>query len=293
MLFSGSFADDMKNNNTEYQQQQQLTPLQKRDSISDEVCSDDLKKKPRKEAGDSAKAPSRSGDDDSIEVGRRPRGRPPGSKNKPKPPVIITREADPPAAMRSHILEIGSGHDVVEAIAGFARRRGIGICVLAGSGAVSNVPLRQPMQTPATAVVLHGRFEILSISGAMLPPSMPALQSGVSVSLAGPQGQVVGGTVAGPLVAAGTVMVVAAGFENPSFHRFPANDGDDPSGVDISPGGDGCEADAPVHHPHRHHHHHHELNAPPAESCGMTIYSSHLPTDVIWTPTPRPPPPHY
>ncbi|EYU32682.1 hypothetical protein MIMGU_mgv11b018660mg [Erythranthe guttata] len=35
---------------------------------------------------------------------RRPRGRPPGSKNKPKPPIIVTR--DSPNALRSHVLEI-------------------------------------------------------------------------------------------------------------------------------------------------------------------------------------------
>ncbi|PRQ30552.1 hypothetical protein RchiOBHm_Chr5g0025921 [Rosa chinensis] len=36
------------------------------------------------------------------EVVRRPRGRPPGSKNKPKPPVIITRDTEP--AMSPYIL---------------------------------------------------------------------------------------------------------------------------------------------------------------------------------------------
>ncbi|KAF7828563.1 AT-hook motif nuclear-localized protein 23-like [Senna tora] len=39
-------------------------------------------------------------------VGRRPRGRPPGSKNKPKPPVIITRESA--NTLRAHILEVAS-----------------------------------------------------------------------------------------------------------------------------------------------------------------------------------------
>ncbi|KAJ0961930.1 hypothetical protein J5N97_029758 [Dioscorea zingiberensis] len=92
--------------------------------------------------------------------------------------------------MRNHILEIGSSHDVVEVIAGFMHRRGIGICVLAGSGVVSNVALHQSMKTLATAVELRGQLEILSISGAMRPPSMTALQSVVSVSLAGHRGSV-------------------------------------------------------------------------------------------------------
>ncbi|XP_039144491.1 AT-hook motif nuclear-localized protein 17-like [Dioscorea cayenensis subsp. rotundata] len=296
MLFSGcnnnNFTDDMKNHSSHHHQElsgdDQTKRSKKNTSISDLTT-----KTLTKTTGDGA----------TIEVARRPRGRPPGSKNKPKPPLIITRDSEPPpAAMRTHILEISTGHDIVDAIASFARRRSIGLCVLAGSGSVSNVTLRQPMQTPATAIVLRGRFEILSLSGSMLPPSLPTMQGGVSVSLAGPQGQVIGGMVAGPLLASGTVVVVAAGFENPTFTRLPDdndNDGDDNTAVDVSTGGEGCEADAHHHHHHHHHqhqqqHHHnqhhrheHELNAPPAESCGMTMYGS----DPIWAPTPRPPQP--
>ncbi|KAM0952547.1 putative AT-hook motif nuclear-localized protein 15-29 [Dioscorea sansibarensis] len=298
MLFSGcsssNFTDDMKNHPSHHHHHHH----------HQELSGDDQTKKPKKDTSttDHTTTTTKSltkttGDGATIEVARRPRGRPPGSKNKPKPPLVITRDAEPPAAMRTHILEISTGHDIVDAIASFARRRSIGLCVLAGSGSVSNVTLRQPMQTPAAAVVLRGRFEILSLSGSMLPPSLPTIQGGVSVSLAGPQGQVIGGMVAGPLLASGTVVVVAAGFENPSFDRLPEdNDGEDTTAVNVSPGGEGCEADAQAHHHHHHHHHQHhhqhhrhehELNAPPAESCGMAMYSS----DAIWTPTPRPPPP--
>ena len=45
----------------------------------------------------------------SVEAGaKRRRGRPPGSKNKPKPPPVVTRDVDPAAAMRLHMLEIPS-----------------------------------------------------------------------------------------------------------------------------------------------------------------------------------------
>ncbi|KAH7673890.1 AF0104/ALDC/Ptd012-like protein [Dioscorea alata] len=74
----------------------------------------------------------------------------------------------------------------------------MGLCVLAGSDSVSNVTLRQPMQTPATTIVLRGRFEILSLSDSMLPSSLPTMQCCVSVSLVGPQGQVIDDMVAGP-----------------------------------------------------------------------------------------------
>ncbi|EER95114.1 hypothetical protein BDA96_01G451100 [Sorghum bicolor] len=150
---------------------------------------------------------------------RRPRGRPPGSKNKPKPPVVVTRES--PNAMRSHVLEIASGADIVDAIAGFSRRRQRGVSVLSGTGAVTNVTLRQPAGAGAAAIALRGRFEILSMSGAFLPAPAPPGATGLAVYLAGGQGQVVGGSVMGELIASGPVMVIAATFGNATYERLP------------------------------------------------------------------------
>ncbi|KAL0432815.1 UNVERIFIED_CONTAM: AT-hook motif nuclear-localized protein 27 [Sesamum latifolium] len=118
---------------------------------------------------------------------RRPRGRPPGSKNKPKPPIIVTR--DSPNALRSHVLEVSAGNDIVESVSVYARRRGRGVCVLSGSGTVSNVTLRQPAAPAGSVVTLHGRFEILSLSGTVLPPPAPPGSGGLSIFLAGGQGQ--------------------------------------------------------------------------------------------------------
>lgn len=150
--------------------------------------------------------------------GKRPRGRPPGSKNKPKPPVVITKES--PNALRSHVLEISSGSDVAESIATFANRRHRGVSVLSGSGIVANVTLRQPA-APGGVITLHGRFEILSLNGAFLPAPSPPGATGLTVYLSGGQGQVVGGTVVGSLVASGPVMVIAATFANATYERLP------------------------------------------------------------------------
>uniref|UniRef100_A0ACD5WZH6 Uncharacterized protein n=1 Tax=Avena sativa TaxID=4498 RepID=A0ACD5WZH6_AVESA len=168
---------------------------------------------------DDASPPPSAGGGGSSGSGRRPRGRPPGSKNKPKPPVVVTRES--PNAMRSHVLEIASGADIVEAIAAFSRRRQRGVSVLSGSGAVTNVTLRQPAGTGAAAVALRGRFEILSLSGAFLPAPAPPGATGLAVYLAGGQGQVVGGSVMGELIASGPVMVIAATFGNATYERLP------------------------------------------------------------------------
>lgn len=149
---------------------------------------------------------------------RRPRGRPAGSKNKPKPPIIITR--DSPNALRSHVMEVANGCDIQESIANFATRKQRGICILSGNGTVTNVTLKQPA-APGEVVTLHGRFEILSLSGSFLPPPAPPAASGLTIYLAGGQGQVVGGGVMGPLLASGPVVIMAASFGNAAYERLP------------------------------------------------------------------------
>ncbi|KAJ1409331.1 PPC domain [Sesbania bispinosa] len=164
-----------------------------------------------------------------IEVAttRRPRGRPPGSKNKPKPPIFVTR--DSPNALRSHVMEIASGADIADCVVQFARRRQRGVCILSGSGTVVNVSLRQHT-APGAVMALHGRYDILSLTGSILPgPSLPGA-SGLTIYLSGGQGQVVGGGVVGPLVAAGPVMIMAATFSNATYERLPLEDGTEQEG---------------------------------------------------------------
>ncbi|KAI3443431.1 hypothetical protein Pfo_000096 [Paulownia fortunei] len=155
---------------------------------------------------------------------RRPRGRPAGSKNKPKPPIIITR--DSANALKAHAMEVTSGCDISESLVSFARRKQRGICVLSATGCVTNVTLRQPSSS-GSIVTLHGRFEILSLLGSILPPPAPPGVTGLAVYLAGAQGQVVGGSVVGALIASGPVVIMAATFMNATFDRLPLDDDDE------------------------------------------------------------------
>ncbi|XP_029130532.1 AT-hook motif nuclear-localized protein 20 isoform X3 [Cajanus cajan] len=169
-----------------------------------------------------------------VEVGtRRPRGRPPGSKNKPKPPIFVTR--DSPNSLKSHVMEVAGGADVAESVAQFARRRQRGVCVLSGSGSVANVTIRQPA-APGAVVALHGRFEILSLTGAFLPGPAPPGATGLTVYLAGGQSQIIGGSVVGSLVAAGPVMVIAATFANATYERLPLEEEEDDGGGSVQGG---------------------------------------------------------
>ncbi|KAJ8555675.1 hypothetical protein K7X08_013171 [Anisodus acutangulus] len=157
------------------------------------------------------------------EITRKPRGRPAGSKNKPKPPIIITR--DSANALRTHVMEIADGCDIMESISNFAGRRQRGVCIMSGTGIVTNVNLRQPA-SPGAVVTLHGRFEILSLAGSFLPPPAPPAASGLTIYLAGGQGQVVGGSVVGALMASGPVVIMAASFSNAAYERLPLEEDD-------------------------------------------------------------------
>ncbi|KAJ9146581.1 hypothetical protein P3X46_028825 [Hevea brasiliensis] len=165
-----------------------------------------------------------------VEVQKKPRGRPPGSKNKPKPPTVIAKDSE--SAMKPAILEISAGSDVIDSIISFARRSHTSISVISATGSVSNVTLRQPIPH-APSLYLHGPFNLLALSGSFLGSFAPKeCSSGSSslhssccfgISLAGAQGQVFGGIVAGKVLAASLVVVVATTFLNPTFHRLPSD----------------------------------------------------------------------
>nr|GLL20876.1 AT-hook motif nuclear-localized protein 15-like [Ipomoea trifida] len=230
--------------------------------------------------------------------GRRPRGRPPGSKNKPKPPIVVTKES--PNALRSHVMEISSGSDIVETIAAFARQRHRGVSVLSGSGIVTNVNLRQPA-VAGGVITLEGRFEILSLSGAFLPPPSPPGATGLTVYLAGGQGQVVGGNVVGSLVASGPVMIIAATFTNATYERLPLPEEETPppppeaaaAAMQLQPPSEvevaaatngGLAADPP------------SSSSLPLYNLPLNLFSNggHMPHhEVFWSPPPRPPPSNY
>ncbi|XP_068650713.1 AT-hook motif nuclear-localized protein 22 [Aristolochia californica] len=223
------------------------------------------------------------------EVSRRPRGRPAGSKNKPKPPIIITR--DSANALRAHVMEIANGCDVGESVATFARRRQRGVCILSGTGTVTNVTLRQPA-APGAVVTLHGRFEILSLSGSFLPPPAPPAATGLTIYLAGGQGQVVGGSVVGALVASGPVVIMAASFGNAAYERLPLED-EEP--IPISGGGPlGSPGGGLVSPQHQQQQQQQQLlpdpNTPLFHSLPPNLLNScQLPSDAYWAGGGRPP----
>ncbi|XP_010422177.1 PREDICTED: AT-hook motif nuclear-localized protein 1 [Camelina sativa] len=113
-----------------------------------------------------------------------------------------------------HIITVNTGEDVTMKIISFSQQGPRAICVLSANGVISSVTLRQPDSSGGT-LTYEGRFEILSLSGSFMPNDSGGTRSrtgGMSVSLASPDGRVVGGGVAGLLVAASPVQVVVGSF---------------------------------------------------------------------------------
>ncbi|KAJ9153906.1 hypothetical protein P3X46_027294 [Hevea brasiliensis] len=155
-----------------------------------------------------------------VEVQKKPRGRPPGSKNKPKPPTVITKDSE--SAMKPTILEISAGSDVIDSIISFARTSHTSISVISTTGSVSNVTLRQPIPH-APSLYFHGSFKLQALWARFLVPFSLHSSCCFGTYLAGAQGQVFGGIVAGKVLAASLVVVVATTFLNPTFHRLPSD----------------------------------------------------------------------
>ncbi|MBA0596752.1 hypothetical protein Gorai_013561, partial [Gossypium raimondii] len=97
-----------------------------------------------------------------------------------------------------HVVTVNTGEDVAGKILSFSQNGPRGICILSANGAVSN-----------------GRFEILSLTGSFTVSDTGGGKSrtgGLSVSLAGPDGRVIGGGLAGILVAASPIQIVVGSF---------------------------------------------------------------------------------
>ncbi|CAL0321100.1 unnamed protein product [Lupinus luteus] len=118
------------------------------------------------------------------------------------------------ANFTAHVLTVNAGEDVTMKVMSFSQQGSHAICILSANGTISNVTLRQPTSSGGT-LTYEGRFEILSLSGSFMPTENGIARSrsgGMSVSLAGPDGRVMGGGLAGLLIAAGPVQVVVGSF---------------------------------------------------------------------------------
>lgn len=150
------------------------------------------------------------GGSDSHSSLKKGRGRPPGSSKKQQTEALGSSGV----GFTPHIITVKAGEDVSSKIMSFSQHGPRAVCVLSANGTISNVTLRQAATSGGTATY-EGRFDILSLSGSFLLTEVGGQRSrtgGLSVSLAGPDGRVLGGCVAGLLTAASPVQVIVGSF---------------------------------------------------------------------------------
>lgn len=142
----------------------------------------------------------------------------PAKKHRGRPPGSGKRQLDALGAagvgFTPHVITVKAGEDIASKIMAFSQQGPRTVCILSANGAICNVTLRQPAMSGGT-VTYEGRFEIISLSGSFLLSENNGSRSrtgGLSVSLAGSDGRVLGGGVAGMLMAATPVQVVVGSF---------------------------------------------------------------------------------
>ncbi|KAF2290232.1 hypothetical protein GH714_004644 [Hevea brasiliensis] len=139
---------------------------------------------------------------------------PPSKRNRGRPPGSGKKQLDALGGIGGvgftpHVIT-----DISSKIMAFSQQGPRTICILSANGAVCNVTLRQPAMSGGT-VTYEGCFEIISLSGSFLPSEDNGSRSragGLSISLAGSDGRVLGGGVAGMLIAASPVQVIVGSF---------------------------------------------------------------------------------
>ncbi|EPS60331.1 hypothetical protein M569_14473, partial [Genlisea aurea] len=95
-----------------------------------------------------------------------------------------------------------------------------GVCVLSAIGTISSVTLYQAASSGGTATY-EGQFDILSLRGSFLLSeggggggSQKSRTGGLSILLTGSDGRILGGCVAGSLIAGSPVQVIAGSFRS-------------------------------------------------------------------------------
>ncbi|XP_040385622.1 AT-hook motif nuclear-localized protein 7 [Oryza brachyantha] len=170
---------------------------------------------PREAGGDSGvRVSGRHGEHASLSSSGRRRGRPRGSGRRQ---ILSTLgewyAVSAGGSFTPHVIVVATGEDVAARIMSFSQKGPRSVCILSANGTISSVALNQPGSSGST-FSYEGQFEILQLTGSFTIAKEGGRRrtGGLSVSLAGPDGRVVGGVVAGMLRAASPIQVIVGSF---------------------------------------------------------------------------------
>jgi len=167
--------------------------------------------------------PPQNSEDLTTTSSKRPRGRPKGSKNKPKPPEVIMVE--PESFMKHIFIEIPAGYDVLESIIKMAWHHESDISILRGYGLVSDITIRDSI-SHTSPLTIEGPVQMMSLCGTYINPNCDNVPSELntnpacsfSIFLSGSHGQAYGGIVVGKVMASSVVMISATLMKKPKFY---------------------------------------------------------------------------
>ncbi|KAH0870821.1 hypothetical protein HID58_077843 [Brassica napus] len=116
-----------------------------------------------------------------------------------------------------HLINVKAGEDIAAKIVAFTNQGPLESSILSASGAVSSAVLRHSNNpnNPSGVVKYEGVYDIIAMSGSFLNTESNGTvtrTSDMNVHIAGPDGRILAGFVAGMLVARSQVQVVVGSF---------------------------------------------------------------------------------
>ncbi|XP_058783544.1 AT-hook motif nuclear-localized protein 16-like [Vicia villosa] len=153
------------------------------------------------------------------------KGRPQGSRNKPKSRIIIKENRE--ALTEVVTIKISVGEDIMEALINYAIRRQTDIVVSRGFGLVCNVTLLDPVSC-VPLLPIEGPLHMTSLFGTYVNPNFDCIPpqfianppcSSFTIYFSGINGHVFGGVVGGKIIAAGVIFINATLVKKTAFHR--------------------------------------------------------------------------
>lgn len=156
-----------------------------------------------------------------------PRGRPSGSKNKPKTTSLLVAQPVEPS-MKLVIINVDRGKDIMQSILNVAHQGCVSLTVLSASGTVTSVTLCNSPNDGGGALMLHGPFTLLSINGSYFynnnqynlhsgATRSPPVSFGIHLSTS--KGKILGGAIGGNVIAGDDVSITLSTFSHPEIYN--------------------------------------------------------------------------
>lgn len=160
-----------------------------------------------------------------VSLNKKPKGRPLGSKNKPKPSMEVPIPATLFLQEKKDFLEpifliVPGGTNIINSIMKFTRDKNVSISVHHASGLISEVNLLNPV-SPADDLTFRGNLQMTSLSGFYTNICQNNIRPSLTIQFSkGKSYQLFGGLVGRKLITAEPMQVMAFITKNHEHHKM-------------------------------------------------------------------------